>query len=323
VTDAAFQGAIDAVSSKGKLKWGVENLYYEVCRRKYRQKRLPVAGCLVVIAVFAGIAVIASSQRKEGCAIPAFVAAAAGIAAILAVKSAAFQRARLPLETFNKMWGQWVETHGAPPGVIVRKKSTAPERSKESDLHDYSFDRAVICDRARTVDLLLANNFHFENNCAVLSIEGYPAGPFEAVRAMLKRNPRLEVFALHDATPAGCRLAFRLAHDPAWFLGHVPVIDVGLRPRHAAPFAGLLLAAESPGVEATQGISTDEARWLSKSRLELAVIRPEQVLKRLFLAISRKSGDLGETMVTGGVVSDESSFGSDAGTSDGGADSFG
>jgi hypothetical protein len=27
----------------------------------------------------------------------------------------------------------------------------------------------VICDRAQTVDVLLANNFHFENNCAVLS----------------------------------------------------------------------------------------------------------------------------------------------------------
>ena len=34
--------------------------------------------------------------------------------------------------------------------------------------------------------MLLANNFHFENNCAILSIEGYPPNVFETVRAMLK-----------------------------------------------------------------------------------------------------------------------------------------
>ena len=109
----------------------------------------------------------------------------------------------------------WERAHGKPPGLIVRPSAQAPSRPRrvlESDLADYSFDRAVICDRARTVDLLLANNFHFENNCAVLSIDGYPPGPFETVRTMLKRNPKLQVFALHDATVEGCTLAHRLDH---------------------------------------------------------------------------------------------------------------
>ena len=34
VTDMLFKNAIDAVSGNGRLRWGVEHLYYEICRRK-------------------------------------------------------------------------------------------------------------------------------------------------------------------------------------------------------------------------------------------------------------------------------------------------
>jgi uncharacterized membrane protein YgcG len=193
-------------------------------------------------------------------------------------------------EEFEPLWQRWSEVHGdRTKGVIVRKEQPAPvRRAAEPDIALYSFDRAVICDRARTVDLLLANNFHFENNCAVLSIDGYPMVPFATVRTMLKRNPRLQVFALHDATPGGCRLAHRLATDTDWFKGQATIVDVGLRPAHAKAFSGLLLPAHGARLQAGPGISEEEAAWLSRYSLELAAIRPEQVLKRLYRAISSK-----------------------------------
>ena len=61
-------------------------------------------------------------------------------------------------------------------------------------------------------------------------------------RTMLKHNPKLQVFVLHDASIPGCRLAQRLITDPEWFGGSgLRMIDLGLRPRHAGPFNGLLL----------------------------------------------------------------------------------
>src|SRR5262245_25337830 len=39
LTDSAFQRCIEAVSAGGKLRWGVEHLYYEVCRRKRTKAR--------------------------------------------------------------------------------------------------------------------------------------------------------------------------------------------------------------------------------------------------------------------------------------------
>jgi len=226
-------------------------------------------------------------------------------------------------------------THGAPKGILEPKPPEELSRRRKiaEDAGDYSFDRAVICDRARTVDLLVANNFHFENNCAVLSADGHPAPIFETVRAMLKRNPKLQVFALHDASPAGCELAFRLAHDPSWFQGHVPVVDVGLRPGQSGPFRGLLLPSSVPAV-AGAAVSAKEAEWLSRFTLELAAVRPEQVLKRLYKAINRKEsegdGDSGTSGVSGTTgdgggswSTDSSSFSSDASASEGAGDGFG
>jgi len=246
--------------------------------------------------------------------------------------------------TFDVMWRRWCGAHGTPESVIVRKERSEPARPVEADLGDYSFDRAVICDRARTADLLLANNFHFENNCAVLAVGGYPAQPFETVRTMLKRNPKLKVLALHDCTPEGCQLARKLAGDPAWFADQVSVIDVGLRPSQAKPLRGLYQSAEGI-VPMGEGISPAEAAWLSQYRLEVAAIRPEQVLKRLFRAMQREdegSGgggdgdggyyDSGGVWIAApgeggpreaGVSFDMESFGIDAGAADGGADSFG
>jgi hypothetical protein len=151
------------------------------------------------------------------------------------------------------------------------------------------------------------------------------------------------VLALHDATPAGCTLATRLASDPAWFLNTVPAVDVGLRPHHARPFRGLQLPASSGFVVPGDGIKPDEAAWLSQYALELAAIRPEQVLKRLFRAMNANDpssgssggdgsssgggvvidGDQGDGRSGVWVVEDRDSFSADAGFMDGGADAFG
>jgi hypothetical protein len=337
-TDMALKRAIDAVSSEGRVKWGVEHLYYELCRRRTRAVgRVPL-----VVAVVAAVAaaVMGTIAYATGEPMPGLIAAAAGAAAIVALRYHFKKTVPVTRPQFDVLWGRFVSVHGEPKGRIVRRPAPSQPRSLEPDVGDYSFDRVVVCDRARTVDLLLANNFHFENNCAVLSVGGYPPGPFETVRAMLRRNPKLSVFALHDATPGGCRMTQRLAADPSWFQGHARVVDVGLRPSQSGPFRGLFLPAPGGRLAAGDGLSAAEASWLTWYQLELAAIRPEQVLKRLFRAINRKeatdtrdtggdssssgSGDGGWGDGEGdGVEVDGESFGSNASDSDGGADSFG
>jgi hypothetical protein len=331
VTDRAFKSAIDSVSSQGQMRWGVENLYYEICRRKRAWPKARLGCSFVLLLLFGLFLGLAVAFRHPVLVVGTVIFAVLGVVVLVSYFHGKY--VAITSTDFRRLWERWCEVHGVPEGVIVRQPTQkAPDL--EADVADYSFDRAVICDRARTVDLLVANNFHFENNCAVLSITGYPANVFETVRAMLKRNPRLEVFALHDASIKGCMMAHRLANDPAWFAGQVKVIDVGLRPGHAGPFSGLLLRGEGIQMEPGEGITPVEAKWLRDHILELAVIRPEQVLKRLFHAVNRRFTPLEAAAAGavagssggnggGGVIVDNS-FAADAGAADGeGGDSFG
>ena len=263
VTDQLFKNAIDAVSSSGNIRWGVEHLYYEINRRK-RRHRFPFY--VSVLLLLGGLAIVPLHFP-----VTFFVGLVPIFFAVRSLTAAPY--VAIDAMTFRRMWDRWCQVHGTPDGVILRspeidarhraarsapepaartefgkrEMATAgvtaasasvpsfgkPDGELEADLADYSFDRAVICDRARTADLLIANNFHFENNCAILSIDGYPESVFDTVKAMIKRNPRLHVFTLHDATPEGCRLAAAIAYAPDWFDGRTTVIDLGLRPRHA------------------------------------------------------------------------------------------
>jgi hypothetical protein len=332
LTDQAFQNAVERVSGGGKVRWGAEHLYYEIARRLRPRLWLRTRLQQGIMAVPAVSVLLAAYELGPFCVL-AYLIVGGGLA-VHQIGRARLTTIKLEEAEFREMLAAWTRAHGKPPGLIERPTPAVerrPARTLEHELVDYSFDRAVICDRARTVDLLLANNFHFENNCAVLTLDGYPPGPFETVRTMLKRNPKLRVFALHDATVEGCTLAHRLAGDPAWFAGQVLVTDVGLRPGQAGPFRGLWLPAQAPHVPLDGGIKSSEAEWLGKYALELAAIRPDQVLKRLFRAMNRQREDDDDGGSSGGsgdgddsdVIEDQESFGANASADDGGADSFG
>ncbi len=334
ITDMLFHNAIKAVSGDGKIRWGVEHLYYEVCRKKWGTPA-PL-GCVIVglfvVAFLFGLA--ATGYLRQWKMWPALIVLGGICFAVTfgAIKSR-YRGRFVPIElsAFNGLWDQWRAVHGTPKGLIERAPDPGLPPDLEADIGDYSFDRAVICDRARTVDLLVANNFHFENNCAILSVDGYPKGPFSIILAMLKRNPRLQVFVLHDSTVGGCRLAQRLITDPDWFGGvGLRVIDLGLRPRHAGPFRGVLTFPETEPVDPGDGIDAKEAEWLTRYRLELAACRPEQVLKRLFAGLQAHAADDPRTADSTGAVMtcgafDSGGYGGDGGDGGdgGGADAFG
>jgi hypothetical protein len=340
VTDGLFAKAIEKVSGDGKIRWGVEHLYYEVCRR-YKGTVVPLP-VIVVIGVLTAFFTFAGVGTKGSVGPFALIPLVLFIITCVAI-STHFRGpyVRMDVSAFNRLWDRWKAVHGTPKSVIQRAPEVELPKHIEADLGDYSFDRAVICDRARTVDLLVANNFHFENNCAILTMDGYPKGPFAIIRKMLKKNPKLQVFVLHDASVAGCQLAHRLVTDPEWFGGAgLRVIDLGLRPRHAGPFRGLYIHGERVRQSEGDGLSADEAKWLEKSNLALAAARPEQVLKRLFAGLQAHSKDdprQRDTSSRGaenGYVSYCGSFdtggdgGSDAsaagdGAGDGGGDAFG
>ena len=337
VTDGAFAKAVEAVSAGGKLHFTADQLRYELCRRL---KSAPVvvgtvAIFLLALAVVTGVTT-AVLTKSAWAALGYLVL----VPLALGLQNLHKDRVeRLPRDKFRDLLGRWGVAHGAPAGLVAPATPPRPAAPLDEDVADYSFDRAVVCDRPETVDFLLANNFHFENNCAVLTPDGHPAGPFETVRAMLRRNPDLLVLVVRDCSPAGSRVARQIATAPEWFGGRVPVIDLGLTPEQARRVAGGLLerAEEASPLDTADGLPPADAQWLRRHRCELAVVRPQSLLKRLYNALQHWTAEQDAFRKTGGgalagaltgaamgVVLDRTMLTSDKIVPDGGgADSFG
>ncbi len=330
-TDQKFANALERVSSGGTVRFTVNNLYFELSRS--------------IRAGSAGLFTPGAGRTEQDARTAITITLALNVAFVF-VAALVFWPLAIPLSLFaayllhrrsqvssdrtvainlgdaNALLAKWTHAHGSPKGLIVRKDAPKP-KALPPDLRHYSFDRAVITDTAETVDMLVANNFHFENNCAILAVTGYPEGVFKTVLAMLRNNPRLRVYALHDASVRGVTLASELSHSPHWFQGTgATVIDVGLHVAHVDAFRGSW-EVQSPAADLSR-IPPDSYEWLSQYSLPLAVVRPEQTIKRLFRAMTQESDPVlvtgAETML---LASDTSSFSSDATSSDGGGDSFG
>jgi hypothetical protein len=181
---------------------------------------------------------------------------------------------------FEYMLERWTAVHGSPQGRLPARAAADAERDGDlaREVEDYGFERAVVCDHDQIADLLIANGFHAENRCVVLSAARYPAHVFETLMPVLRRNPPARIVAAHDADPEGCDLANVIAADPRWFGGidGVDVIDAGLRPADAKRFRGLFLAGSPLNTPAST--SQEEREWLSKFRLDLEAVRPRTLL---------------------------------------------
>lgn len=319
VTDTAFAKAIEKVSGNGQVHFYPEHLHYELARqwnKRYLQES--VIGAIVAYGFLAGVPgaiLFCILFGVKGLFIAAGISILAGIygAVVHSKPFLKFERS-----TFDTLWKRWLQTHGPPAGLLAPKSAkTATPQPFGKEMLNYSFDRAVICDNPHTVDILLANQFHFEHNCAILTIGGYPPDSFDTIKAMLKNNPKLQVFVLHDATLNGCLITQQLITEKQWFRHYGVVIDVGLRPAQAKRFRGFLMSASAVSTHKADWLRKGELEWLQKYKLELAVIPPAKLLKLLYKAFIDYQDR------TEGVVYVDSSSGGGGSSDSGGIDGFG
>jgi len=336
-TDQGFSRMIEVVSSDGSVRFHFDHIYYQICRAKFKGHWRNLGIALMWLWPVVPLTLVASLLHRDhtqiaillGVLVLVFLFEGYGITKKW---RASPQTVQCEADAVRRLLDRWISVHGKPEGLIGPKHAPQPDKKKsnanqalQKEALDYSFDRAVICDRAETVDLLLANKFHFENNCAILGVDNYPPQVFDTVRKMLRNNPKLTVLVIHDATPQGCSLAQKLRSDSDWFTSNVKIVDVGLRPAHAKFFRGQVVAQQLAAADVVlPGISAEEALWLQHYSLALAAMRPEQLIKRLFRALTQAE-DAPEKMQSdaNAIDSDVVIFGEEASASDGGSDSFG
>ena len=192
---------------------------------------------------------------------------------------------------------KWQQINGKVDKVLTSQQEQIAPTSINPDITAYSFDRLVVCDSANMAQLLIANNFHFENNCAILSITGYPQSIFNTTMEMLRRNPDLKVYAIHDCSPKGVSLVHHLRTSENWFLNsNVTIIDLGLLPRQIIASQGKMFTrfssqlkdeAKKLSVDICQSLTADELAWLHTGNfVELESFTPQKLIQVLRHGIS-------------------------------------
>jgi hypothetical protein len=192
---------------------------------------------------------------------------------------------------------KWQQINGKVDKVLTSQQEQIAPTSINPDITAYSFDRLVVCDSANIAQLLIANNFHFENNCAILSITGYPQSIFNTTMEMLRRNPDLKVYAIHDCSSKGVNLVHHLRTSEKWFLNsNVTIIDLGLLPRQIIASQGKMFTrfssqlkeeAKKLSVDIRQSLTAEELAWLDTGNfVELESFTPQKLIQVLRHGIS-------------------------------------
>jgi len=192
---------------------------------------------------------------------------------------------------------KWQQINGKVDKVLTSQQEQIAPKSINPDITAYSFDRLVVCDSANIAQLLIANNFHFENNCAILSITGYPQSIFNTTMEMLRRNPDLKVYAIHDCSSKGVSLVHHLRTSEKWFLNsNVTIIDLGLLPRQIIASQGKMFTrfssqlkdeAKKLSVDIRLTLTAEELAWLDTGNfVELESFTPQKLIQVLRHGIS-------------------------------------
>jgi hypothetical protein len=222
-------------------------------------------------------------------------------------------------------WLQQWQRFNPPPTRLLPPPSASASLAPAAadDVTAYSFDRVLVCDSVAIAQLLIANNIHFEHNCAVLSISGYPQAIFATTMAMLRRNPDLQVIALHNCSPSGVALINELRTSPDWYLDSGQVIfDLGLLPRQVAAARGhdyIQVSADSAQSarvmppEVVKQLSATELKWLEAGYfVDLESFTPQKLMHIVSQGIGRMQNlgeDVGDNLIlVSGFGSDDVTF---------------
>ena len=174
--------------------------------------------------------------------------------------------------------------------------------------------------------MLVANRFHFENNCAILSRDGYPDAMRATIMDMLRRNPKLRVFVVHDASAAGCGMASDM-RDASWFPDpSVQIVDLGLRPAHVKGSTMFVVDGRPPRFtrELEAALTPDERAWLEAGHVvELASLRPAKLMRSIYQGFARSNQIGSDGTATGDSGTGFIIWGYDGGADVYAADSFG
>jgi hypothetical protein len=266
--------------------------------RRIRQNNIQTLKAIAIILVVIGLPIGIIAKTVVG--IIGSIGLGIGAAALYLNRKRQqpkiFDNFSIEQSQFELWFDRWTSINNVPAKMLPPPQMASLPAVPNPEVTAYSFDRVVVCDKSTIAQLLISNNFHFENNCAILTIDGYPQSIFNTTMEMLRRNPDLKVYALHNCSPNGIKLIRRLREEEMWFPNpEIPIIDVGILPRQIMGNIDVMTPQSSSYTSASQQLSPDtranlnpdELAWLDAGcYLELESFPPQKLIQILQRAIN-------------------------------------
>jgi len=220
----AFIKSALTVSTVNSVWWFVRLWLISQDLKYFRRERLTRARSLQALGVILLNAATVSLILQQLLGVGIFFilgASAVGLGVWQARRIPNTMEATPPItpQMFDSLLEKWMSAHGAPPKLLLdtNENNFSVPNLPGVDVTNYSFDRLIICQSDNIAQMLLSNNFHFEYNSGIVSINHYPSSIFETIMIMARRNSDLKVFVLHDCSPDGIRTLNMVKYNSQWF----------------------------------------------------------------------------------------------------------
>jgi hypothetical protein len=297
--DKQFERSVELISVNRTLKFTPRQYYFFLNSMKgVNPPAGAAAGCgtFLVAAIIFFFGVI--TGHAMAALVPAIIITLIGIAFLPNVRTAfgapPHKSIKVSKPVAMDAFARWSQ-HNNPINLVLPSihDEIPPKTTVAKELLEYSFDRLIVTEIDEIAQFLIANNFHFENNCAVLSINKYPKHLFSTIMKMLDNNPELKVYALHDCSWRGIAMLEKLRNSPEWFKDrpNVQIIDLGLLPRQIQKKS---VFVEGGGGSATEvatswknNLTEWETHWLDQGdKVPLESIAPQALIRMITLGIA-------------------------------------
>ena len=271
LSDRAIGKAVEAISAADTLYYSSSHLGYELLRRRAaRAKRSSVLGCVVFCVIGVAVAFFMGS----------WIPVLAGFA--LATLTAWFYTG--PVSDTFELARRYERVN--PPQRHVPEFETLLARERGRNLAGLGgAKRMLVCERAADAGFFIANDFHLKQVCAVVGPDGQALDLYPGLDARLARGDAIDVFTLHDLTPAGLAFAQRVRSTPGW-LGRrdaAAIIDLGLNPVHRP----LVKSVMRPLAEIS-GRARGGTGWSGDLGAQITALRPAALLAAVRSSIEER-----------------------------------
>ena len=280
ISDVNIKQAVQQVSDAGKLYYLSNHLAYQLARRlsgrnKAGKRRALIVG---VLLAFLGVALLLSRNW-----LPSFIPFA--LAALFLYSWRSPTVGTDVFELVQRYESVNPPERCVPPTVMLVER----ERGRDPMLSALrAAPRMLLCQHQHDAEFLVANDFHLQHVCPVVGPAGKALDGLPELSVRLARGGPLDLFVLHDYTPAGYAYMRRIRQLPDVVRRRDPVtlIEMGFDQRHRPLLEKALwpLARIHGAMEASPGAS-----WPGQEGAQVAALRPALTLAAAGASVAKRA----------------------------------